>query len=634
LACVQSLIKLSPSEVLSVCIQEPLLNHMLPIHIALLSGNLGIVIDICSIFNSLNISNVDTLSCHCAFAFQLLARAGSGHDLEIVSLQGSTKFACICLNQATSDSKIENSAIYSNYLQQSYNGGSLTSYLDSFERSNPSVFPKLNVRCIDCLSLCSMYGLTSHCRFLLSKAVPSNNRKALGYFTDNFGSWIPLQVSVIRDWSTMEETASWTPVNIAMHRGHREIMELLISHGNDCNTRSPLGWTPLTLACFNGEEDLVDLLLKNGVLASRPDAAGWTPVMVCVAKLGLRRIRYALEITGEWSIEGARDRLCNNVLKGLVEQPDGEPHSADLAMSMFDQSQDMVLSSKDNNISIMNKLLLKCNASTECSPNGWSALFTAICLQQLSVTKTLLASLADVNVGCVDGRQPLYAACCIPHVPLVVHLLKLGANPNPVVPLSRTKLTLQSIPSKEGTGPLLPQYQCVPIVAACKMGSLSALLALISACHASATFPDLEVVNAAASACIESISIHVLGMLLVHPATRKHASASISESFHGTCLLSLMLWAADACQLWALRAAVAYGGDINGTKNGTSSLHIACSRPEAFKIAIYLAEQVRMKRMWTPITNVLHLSKTPASLVLGSRLISSRRIFSNGVSSN
>ena len=591
LACVESLIKLSPKESLCVCIQEPLLNHMLPIHIALLSGNINTVTLLCSIFNTLNVSNDDSIACHAAFVFQLLARAGSGYDLEIVSLQGSLRFACIALN--TFDAKIENSSIYSNHLQIGYNGGSLKTFLDAFELSNTSVFAKLAISYIDCLVICSMYGLTSHCRYLLSKAVPSTNRKALGFFSDTHGTWIPMQVSLFHDWSKMNEISSWTPVNIAVHRGHREIMKLLIAHGNDCNTRSPLGWTPLTLACFNGDEDLVDMLLKNRVLASRPDAAGWTPVMVCVAKLGLRRVRYSLEVTGEWSIEGARDRLCNNVLKGLTHQEDDESRRAPLVMSMFDQPQELSAPTKDHNLSIMNMLLKQCNPSTECSPNGWSALFTAICLQQLSVAKNLLASLADVNVGCVDGRQPLFAACSIPHVPLVMHLLKLGANPNPIVPQWRTKLTLQSVSSKEGPGPLLPQYQCLPIVAACKMGSLSAALALISACHSAATFPDLEIVKAATSACIESISMHVLGLLLVHPVTRNHAAGSVAESFHATCLLSLMLWAADACQMWALRAAVAYGGDINGTKNGTSSLHIACSRPQAFSIALYLVEQVR-----------------------------------------
>ena len=83
-----------------------------------------------------------------------------------------------------------------------------------------------------------------------------------------------------------------------------------------------------------------------------------------------------------------------------------------------------------------------------------------------------------------------------------------------------------------------------------------------------------------------------VGMLLVHPATRKHATRSVAESFHKTCLLSLMLWAGDTCQLWALRAALANGGDVNGTKNGTSTLHIVCSRSRSFKIALYLVEQV------------------------------------------
>jgi ankyrin repeat protein len=586
LACFQILIKLTASDILSFSIQEPLLNTLLPIHIAVLSGNLDLVIDLCSIFNTLNISNEQNVTCKPGFIFQLLATAGSGYDLESTHTQQNSKFSCIALNSDTSD------AIYSNHLTVSYKGGPIFPFLDEFEGGKSQIFTKLHIHCIDCLVLCTLYGLTSHCRFLLSRALPSSNKKAVGHFVDTFGSWIPMQVSVIHDWTQLSETAVWTPLNVAVHRGHRDMLELLLSHGHDCNTRSPLGWTPLTLACFIGDAHMVDLLLVHDALPSRPDAAGWTPVMVCVTKLGLRRVRYSIEVTGEWSIEDARDRLSNSLSKGLTDQSDAGHLRAAAVYSMFEQPINSSAVVKDGNVTILNSLIKRCNVSADFSPKGWSALYTAICLQQLTVTSTLIAAQANVNEGCTDGRQPLFAACSIPHVPLVLHLLKLGADPCPVAPHSHSKLTLQTISSKEGTGPSLPQYNCLPIVSACKMGSMSIVLALLAACYSASTFPSVEVVNAAASACIESISMHILGMLLVHPTTRKRATGSVSESFHKTCLLSLMLWAGDTCQLWALRAALEFGGDVNGTKNGTSALHIVCSRSRSFKIAIYLVEQV------------------------------------------
>jgi ankyrin repeat protein len=596
LACFKSLIELSPPNLLSTLIQEPLLNHLMPIHTAVLSGNLEFVIDICSAFNSLNISHYEFIARHPAFAFQLLARAGSGYDLEITSLQGSAKFLCIALNPNTSES------IYSNHLTIGYDGGPIAPFLDELNRCSNTVFLKLDSNCIDSLVLCSLYGLTTHCRYLLSKSLPCKNKKSNGYFADSFGSWIPMQVSLIQNWSKMTEVASWTPVNVAVHRGHRDIICLLLSYGHDCNTRSPFGWTPLTLACFYGNTNLVEVLLEHLAIVSRPDAAGWTPVMVCITKLGPRRIHYSVQVTGEWSIESARDRLSNSIAKGLTDQSDDGPVRAAAILPMFEQFQSLSATSADGNTLIINSLLGRCDVSSEFSPYGWSALYTAIFLQQLSIVSTLLEAKADVNEGCMDGRKPLYAACSIPHIPLVLHLLKLRADPNPAVPRTRTKLTLQKIISKEGTGQLLPQYQCLPIVAACKMGSISVVLALLAACRSVSTFPDAEIVNAAASACIESISIHVLGLLLVHPVTRRHAMLSISESFRGTCLLSLMLWASDACQLWALRAALAFGADVNGMKNGTSSLHIVCSRSQCFKMAIYLVEQAR--RAFSP-----HISK-------------------------
>jgi ankyrin repeat protein len=589
LACFKSLIKLTPLDALSRSIQEPLLNHLLPLHCAVLSGNLDIVIDLCSVFNSLDISNYNVVACQPAFKFQLLARAGSGYDLEITILQGNAKFHCVALNQNASES------IYSNHLTIGFVEGPILPFLNQFEQNSSYAFSKLDNSCVDCLVVCSLYGLITHCRYLLSKSLPSTNKKLSGFFVDSFGSWVPMRVSLIRDWSRTIEVATWTPVNVAVHRGHREILSLLLSYGHDCNTRSPFGWTPLTFACFYCDVLLTDLLLKHMAIASRPDAAGWTPVMVCVVKLGPRRFRYSAQVTGEWSIEGARDRLSKNIAKGLTGQlDDGHERSKDV-LQIFEQFQNLSNTATDSNTLIMNSLLERSEISSEYSPHGWSALYTAIFLQQLSVASTLIAAKANVNEGCKDGRKPLYAACSIPHTPLVLHLLKLKADPNPAVPRSRSKMMLQTVASKEGsmvTGTVLPQYHCLPIVAACKMGSMSVLLALLAACHSASKILDAEVVNAAASACIESISMQVLGMLLVHPVTRKHAASSISESFRDTCLLSLMLWAGDTCQLWAIRAALSFGADINGTKNGTTTLHIACSSVRSFKIAMYLVEQV------------------------------------------
>jgi ankyrin repeat protein len=586
--CFQSLMKLSPPDLLSISIQEPLLNHLRPIHLAVLSTNLNIVTELCLTFKSLQISDCEFISCLPAFMFQLLARAGSGYDLEKTFMQGTSRFHCIALSHGTLDS------VYSNHLTVAFSGGSINAYFEKFDRSKTSIFSKLHISCIDCLVLCGLYGLTSHCRFLLSKCVPSCDRKTEGYFVDSFGSWIPMLVSVIRDWGHMDENPCWTPVNVSIHRGHSEILDLLLSHGHNCNTRSPFGWTPLTFACFDGNAPLVELLLSHHAIPSRPDSVGWTPVMVCVTKLGLRRIRYSAQVTGEWSIERARDRLCDNLSKGFVAHSEEEPCFASVTMPTFEETLNLSSTLKDSNTTILYSLLEKSTVSSEYSPHGWSALYTAISLQQLSIANTLIGANANVNDGCSDGRQPLFAACSIPHIPLVLHLLKLKADPNPAVPTSRTKLSLQTVVTKEGTGQMSAQYQCLPIVAACKSGSISIVLALLAACYSASVFPDSEIVSAASSACIESISMHILGILLVHPATRNHAFLSIAESFHKTCLLSLMLWAGDTCQLWAIHAALSMGGDVNGTKNGTSPLHIVCSRPKSFKIAVFLVEQVTL----------------------------------------
>jgi ankyrin repeat protein len=587
--CLEILLKYSSPESLHASIQEPLLNHMLPIHVALLSGNLEVLKCIYSVLNSFKTSNCGFITDHPAFAFQILATAGSGYDVEMLRAKiGGAKFICIALNQ----NRVAPNLIYSNHFPSGFQECPPSTCLDALERANKSIFQKLRNNYVDCAVLCSLYGLTSHCQYLLSKCVSSTNKNDRGDFVDSLGSWVTMQASLMHDWSRTIESGAWTPVNVAIHRGHRKILELLLSHGHDCNTRSPLGWTPLTLACFKSETSLVDLLLEHSAIVSRSDEAGWTPVMVCVTKLGMKRIRYSAEVTGEWSVDGTRDRMAKTLHKCPTRNSEDEFNRSSNAEVKF-EAEESSPTSKSSNLLIFNSLIEKCDVSAEFSPDGWSALFTAICFQQFSIVKMLVAAKADVNKGCVDGRQPLFAACCIPHVPLVLYLLKLGAHPNPNVPHSRTKLMLQSIDKKEGIGQYLPQYQCLPIVAACKMGSMSIIIALLAACHSASLILDFETVRAAASACIESISMHILGMLLVHPVTRIHAAVTTAQSFHQSCLLSLMFWAADTCQLWAIRAALAFGGEVNGTKNGTSPLHIACSRSRSYNISIFLVQQVR-----------------------------------------
>jgi ankyrin repeat protein len=62
-----------------------------------------------------------------------------------------------------------------------------------------------------------------------------------------------------------------TPLHISVVAGHKEIAELLISHGADLNTKryGYDGQTPLSLAKKKGHSEIVELLRKHGAKESR-----------------------------------------------------------------------------------------------------------------------------------------------------------------------------------------------------------------------------------------------------------------------------------------------------------------------------------------------------------------------------
>lgn len=76
--------------------------------------------------------------------------------------------------------------------------------------------------------------------------------------------------------------AGETPLSIAAFKGHKNLVEYLISKGAKVNLNEP-NWSPLHYAAFNGHNDLVNLLLDKynaDINASSPN--GVTPLMASV----------------------------------------------------------------------------------------------------------------------------------------------------------------------------------------------------------------------------------------------------------------------------------------------------------------------------------------------------------------
>src|SRR3989338_7852604 len=70
----------------------------------------------------------------------------------------------------------------------------------------------------------------------------------------------------------------WTPLHAACHRGHHQVVEMLLAAGANKDTPDKNGSTPLYVACWNGHHRVVEMLLVSGATKETPAKSGQTPL--------------------------------------------------------------------------------------------------------------------------------------------------------------------------------------------------------------------------------------------------------------------------------------------------------------------------------------------------------------------
>jgi uncharacterized protein len=105
----------------------------------------------------------------------------------------------------------------------------------------------------------------------------------------------------------------YTPLIIASHAGHMEVVRWLVDHGAAINERDNGGHTALLSACVIGRTPVVRLLVEGGADPTLGDANGRTPLIVASARGHPEVVRCLL------GNPSARETMNNRVLGGATE---------------------------------------------------------------------------------------------------------------------------------------------------------------------------------------------------------------------------------------------------------------------------------------------------------------------------
>ena len=90
---------------------------------------------------------------------------------------------------------------------------------------------------------------------------------------------------------------SFNALDWAVSKGHKDVVELLITEGADVNAKCDIGWTPLHLAAQEGHKEIAELLIAKGVDVNAKTVGEWTPMHSAASK-GQKEIVELLIVEG------------------------------------------------------------------------------------------------------------------------------------------------------------------------------------------------------------------------------------------------------------------------------------------------------------------------------------------------
>ena len=233
----------------------------------------------------------------------------------------------------------------------------------------------------------------------------------------------PLRLSIDHERSNILSLATkirTTPVKSL------RLVQMMLEHGVDVDSRTDEGITPLCWAARDGNLEVVTLLLDHGASIDVQGVNGWTPLMAAVANIQI--------------ISGPRAQIFKPPRKPLGSIAQMRKHE-DVARLLIASGANTNLRTvsdwtalhyaAENSAPKVVELLLRHGANPDVTiNNGWTAMHLAVKFHSLEIVELLLRHGANPDVTINNGWTAMHLAVKFHSLEIVELLFRHGANPD------------------------------------------------------------------------------------------------------------------------------------------------------------------------------------------------------------